>query len=109
MTNRVCSEPSPFLTFSKKILSLKMLMLEPLSNMVKYILDTFASRLVNTYTVTTKHVVYTLVFSLAVVSGPTTSSTIVRKLRYWLVRSQLELKRTDIISLLLSLQKLLVH
>ena len=49
-----------------------MLMLEPLSNMVKYILDTFASRLVNTYTVTTKHVVYTLVFSLAVVSGPTT-------------------------------------
>ena len=49
-----------------------MLMLEPLSNMVKNILDTFASKLVNTYTVTTKHVVYTLVFSLTVVSGSTT-------------------------------------
>ena len=42
-------------------------------------------------------------------AGVTYSSTIVRKLRYWLARSQLELKRTDIISLLLSLQKLLVH
>ena len=47
--------------------------------------------------------------SLVCSAGATASSTIVRKLRYWLVRLQLELKRTDIISLLLSLQKLLVH